>query len=320
VKVTAAADNSSRLLKKAESLGVKSLYTDYREMLNAQKQLDVVIISLPNFLHEESAILALEAGVNVFVEKPLARNLKECQSIANAVKRSGRKLMVGHCMRFLKSVEKVKEYIAEGQIGDLQVITAEEILNGPFSHGALPTPVPEWWFDPKNTGGGVLLDLGYHMIDLFRFFGGEAKVAFASLDHKMRLPMEDSAILVLHSSDSNAKGIINVGWFQKSVFPAFNFRLIAHGNAGFTSTEHFTPKNLYIHAVKEGTKNFFRKVAGKDIRSLSYTYYYEQYVKEMILFFDSIRKDEEPPVTVVDGLRTVEIIERAYELDHQTEG
>jgi predicted dehydrogenase len=314
VKVVAAADQSKKFLKKAKSLGVRELYTDYHEMLHDPKDLDVVIISLPNSLHRESATLALEAGVNVFVEKPLARTVEECQEISNAVRKSGRKLTVGHCMRFLDSIEQVKKHVDKGLVGSLEVITAEEILNGPFSHGAVPTPVPEWWFNPQNTGGGVLLDLGYHMIDLFRFFGGEADAVFSMLDHKMRLPMEDGAIVVLRSRDSDTKGVINVGWYQKSIFPSFNFRFIVHGNAGFTSTEHFTPKNLYAYAVKEGLKNFSRRIVGRKIKPLSYTYYYEQYVKELATFFDSIRRDVEPPVTVTDGLRTVEIISQAYKL------
>jgi predicted dehydrogenase len=318
VKVIAVADASKKSLNKAKLLGVRNLYSDYHDMLDNSDNLDAVIISLPNFLHLEAVKLALESGVDVFVEKPLARTVEECREIVNSVKKSGRKLMVGHCMRFLDAIEKMKDIIHKGRIGSLEVITAEEILNGPFSHAAVPTPVPEWWFDPEKTGGGVLLDLGYHMIDLFRFFAGEANVVFSCLDYKMNLPMEDGALVVLRCKDSDVKGIINVGWYQKSIFPNFNFRFIVHGNAGFTSTDHFIPKNLYFHAIKEGTKNLLRKIAGRKIKPLSYTYYYEQYFKELKLFFDCLKKDLEPPVTVIDGLKTVEIIHKAYQLADRT--
>jgi len=312
VSVTAVADQSKKLLSKAEGFGVKKLYTDYHDLLKYPDSLDAVIISLPNFLHRESVEVALEAGLNVFVEKPLAPTVEECERIVKCVEKSGRKLMVGHSMRFLDAVERMKDQVADGHIGSLETITAEEILNGPFSHGAVPSPIPEWWFNPETTGGGVLLDLGYHMIDLFRFFAGDADVISSCLDHKMNLPMEDAAILLLRSKSSNTKGIINVGWYQQSIFPSFNFRFIAHGNAGFISTDQFTPKNMYVHAIKEGTKNLFRKATGRKIRALSYTYYYEQYIKEMGLFFECINKDLEPPVTALDGLRTVEVISKAY--------
>lgn len=311
-QVVAVADQSKKFLKKAESIGVKRLSSDYHDMFK-ENDLDAVIISLPNFLHLESVQLALESGCNVFVEKPLARTVEECQQIADCAKKSGRKLMIGHCMRFLDPIEKIKAKVENGIIGSLEVITAEEILNGPFSHAAVPTPIPEWWFDPKRTGGGVLLDIGYHMIDLYRFFAGEANLVFSQFDHKMNLPMEDGAILVLNSRDSDVKGIINVGWYQKSIFPSFNFRFIAHGNAGYASTDDLAPSNFYLYAMKQGLRNFARRVIGKRIRPLAYTYYYEQYVKEMMLFFDCIKRDVEPPVTALDGLRTLEIIEQAYQ-------
>lgn len=315
VNVIAASDKSKRLLKKTEELGVKKLYVNYHDMLkDSSNQLDGVIISLPNFLHYESVQAALEAGLDVFIEKPLARTVEECRSIENSVTKSGRKLMVGHCVRFLDAVEKMKDLVDRGSIGSVEVITAEEVLNGPFSHSAVPTPIPEWWFDLEKTGGGVLLDLGYHMIDLFRFFAGEANVIFSQLDHKMNLPMEDSAIVILHSKSSNAKGIINVGWYQKTIFPGFNFRLIVHGNSGFTSTDDYLPRNPYVHAMKEGTKNFLRRITGRKIRPLSYTYYYEQYVKELVSFFECLDKDIDPPITVTDGMRTIEIISDAYRI------
>jgi len=314
VKVVAAADKSRAALKRAESFGVKNLFTDYHDLFNESPKLDAVIISLPNFLHFESVKLALEAGVDVFVEKPLAVSVKEGRELVKLVEKSGRKLMVGHCMRFIDVTEKMKVALEEGRIGDLEVVTLEQILNGPFAHGAVPTPVPEWWFDPQKTGGGVLLDLGYHMIDLFRFFVGDEgfKVLFSWFEHKFNLPMEDGAILVLKSCKSNIRGIINVGWFQKSVFPEYNFRMILHGCAGYISSDDLVPKNIYLHAIKEGTKNILRRIIGKKIKPLSYSYYYEAYYKELQQFFDCINRDCDPPVSAVDGLKTLEIIEEAY--------
>jgi predicted dehydrogenase len=313
IKVTVAVDKSKKALKKAESLGVRNLFTDYKEFLSRNPKVDAVVISLPNFLHFESVQLALEAGLDVFVEKPLAITVDECRKITRFVEKSGRRLMVGHCMRFIDATEKMKIALDEGRIGNLEVVTLEQILNGPFAHGAVPAPIPEWWFDPKRTGGGVLLDLGYHMIDLYRFFVGEdSRVLFACFDHKFNLPMEDSAIVILKSCKSNVRGIINVGWFQKSVFPEYNFRMILHGCAGYVSSDDLVPKNLYFHAIKEGVKNILRRAVGKKIRPLSYSYYYEAYYKELRYFFDCVKNDVEPSVSAIDGLETIELIEEAY--------
>jgi len=312
VKITAAADRSKAALKKAESIGVKNLFTDYHDLLKNLSHLDAVIISLPNFLHLESVRAALEADLNVFLEKPLATTSEECKEIANLVENSGRKFMIGHCMRFIEAIEKMKDITDKGQIGNLEIITLEEIINGPFSHGAVPSPVPEWWFDPQKTGGGALLDLGYHLIDLFRFFTQEkAEVLFSCLDHKFNLQVEDGATVILRSN-SGIRGIINVGWYQRTIFPRFNFRMILHGNAGYLSSDELIPKNLYFHAFKQGTKNFLKKIVGGKIRPLSYTYYYESYYKELNHFFDCLKNDSDPLISISDGLETMELIEEAY--------
>jgi len=318
VKVVAAVDSSKKALKKAKLLGVDRIYEDYRDLLNNQSNVDAVIISLPNYLHFESIKLALESGLDVFIEKPLANTVKECREIAKLVKKSGCKLMVGHCFRFLEAIEKMKESLDKGTIGRLEVATIEEVINGPFAHPRVPAPVSDWWFDPKKSGGGALLDIGYHMIDLFRFFAGDAEVIFSSLDYKFSLPVEDGAIVILRSSSCSAKGIVNVGWYQQTIFPKYNFRAILHGNAGFLSSDYLVPRNLYFHAVKEGTKNLLRRIVGKRIRYLSYTYYYESFYRELEHFFDCIKRDSDPPVSVEDGLKTVELIQQAYRLVEQS--
>jgi predicted dehydrogenase len=220
--------------------------------------------------------------------------------------------MVGHNFRFVGAIERMKDSAEKGHIGNIETVTIEEIINGPFSHPAIPVPVSEWWFDPKKSGGGALLDIGYHLIDLFRFFAGEAKVLSSFLDYKFNLLVEDGAIVILSSTNSSAKGIINVGWWQKTVFPRLNFRLILHGNAGYLSSEELFPRNLYLYAIKEGTKNLLRRSVGKKIHPLSYTYFYESYYKELNHFFDCLRRDSDPETSANDGLKTVELIEEAY--------
>jgi predicted dehydrogenase len=214
--------------------------------------------------------------------------------------------------------EKLKNRMASGEIGDLEVATIEEVINGPFSHPRVPAPVADWWFDPKKAGGGALLDIGYHMIDLFRFFAGDGQVMFAHLIHRYNLPVEDGAIVILQS-DSSTKGIVNIGWYQQTIFPKYNFRVILHGTAGYLSSDSFVPHNLYSHAVKEGFRNIGRRIARKKIRYLAYTYYYESFYIEMTKFFECIRNDTESPVPAVEGLKTVELIHAAYDKANQKE-
>jgi predicted dehydrogenase len=312
VQVVAAVDKSKKARGKAESLGVKNVYEDYEKMLKSHADLDAVLLAMPNFLHLSSIQLALEAGLDVFTEKPLANTVSECKQIVNLTQKSGRKLMIGHNCRFYDMSEKMKQQLDEGHIGDVEVVTAEEVINGPFAHPYVPTPVSEWWFDPKKAGGGVLLDVGYHMIDLFRFFAGDAKVLHSYLGHRLNLPIEDTAIVVLQSVSSNAKGIINVGWYERTIFPRFDFRVILHGNAGYLSSEDLVPKSIYKHAAKVGMKNILGRVIGRKITPLSYTYFYDSYYKELRHFFDCLKTDSDPLISAEDGLRTIETIEEAY--------
>jgi predicted dehydrogenase len=314
VQVVAVSDKSERALARARSCGVSSVYKDYDEMFSAHLNLDAVIISMPNFLHLPSIESALSASFNVFIEKPLANSVVECQRIVDLVRKSGKKLMVGHNHRFYEVSETMKARLEKGYLGDVEVITAEEVISGPFSHPVIPTPVAEWWFDPSKTGGGVLADIGYHMIDLFRYFMGDAEVLSAVLTHRFNLPLEDGAILVLRSR-SGTKGIINVGWYEKTAFPRFDFRLILHGNAGYLTSDELIPHNLYAYAAKEGFKNILRRAVGRKIKPLRYTYYYESYYKELLHFFDCIKEDSLPSVTAEDGLRAVEVIEKAYRIN-----
>lgn len=159
------------------------------------------------------------------------------------------------------------------------------------------------------------------MIDLFRFFTEEdSEVIFADLSYKYNLPVEEGATIILKTTKSSIKGIINVGWYQRSVFPKYNFRAILHGDSGFLSTEDLVPKKMYSYAAKESVKNLIRRVTGRKIRPLSYTYYWESYYKEFMSFFESLEKDLDMPTTAMDGLKTIQIIEEAYNLYKTTNG
>jgi len=314
VELTAAADQSKSALKKAESIGFKHLFSDYREIFGSV-DIDAAIVCLPNFLHKDCVTLAAEHGIDVFLEKPLAHNVDDGREIVKKVKKYGIKLMVGYNYRFFDCVEELKRKLDMGFVGEIEIATLELILNGPFSPYLTPRPVPEWWFSADRIGGGPLFESGDHLVDLFRWFFGEPiKVLYACLDNHYNLPYEDTAITILRSDKTSTKGVINVGWFSRSIFPTFNFRVILHGTNNFVSTDLLIPRNLYLHAAKEAIKNIFRKITGRKIRPLTYTYYYSSYIKEMLHFFEAVRNDTEHMCTAEEGLRIIEILEECYRI------
>ena len=293
-RVVAVADISKKALNFAQELGVKQLFTDYHKVLE-QPNVDAVVISLPTHLHAPCAIRAAEEGKHIFLEKPLARNPKEGKKIVSAATRYGVKLMVGYPLRFSSEFEALKEEIESGKLGDIQMVHAVNIGAGPFFHRAesvVPRPVPEWWFDKKLSGGGALLDLGSHMINLTRWYFGEIKSIKAYLGYRFNFDFEDHAVCIANF-ESGTRAIINVGWFsQKAAVGIELFGTVAHVQSLYKSPNKVTTATQLILGR---TPKFF-----------------VPYLKEVSHFIDSIQKDFQPMPSGDDALKDSEVIARAY--------
>ncbi len=312
VKVVAVADKDKKSRAYAERFHIKT-YDDYKKLVDSE-ELDSVIISLPNFLKKEGVFYAAEKGLDIFLDKPISRTYAEAKDIVQKVQGTGVRMMVGVNYRYFPCVERLKKKLDSGELGDTVIATSELILNGPISHGAVPVPVPEWWLNKELSGGGALLDLGYHLIDLMTWMLGDFDVSFSQLGHKMNLPIEDAGTVVLHSKACDLDSIVNVGWFSKSIFPDFNFRMNLHGTVGFDSTDRYIPADAKMNAVKEGVKNLARRFAFQKPTYLSYTYYYQSFYTIMKLYFDSLRSGEEFPISLQQQLEVIRIIESAYKM------
>jgi predicted dehydrogenase len=309
VNVVAVADLRKSNLSVVEKSKIKK-YVDYKEMIE-KENLDAIILSLPNFLKKEGILNCAEKDLAIFVDKPLCRNFKEADEVVREISEKNLELMVGVNYRYFDCVEKVKHIVEEGNIGDVVLGTSELIMDGPFSHPLVPAPVAEWWFDKERSGGGALLDLGYHLLDLLQWFFGGLEVEFSALKYRYNLDIEDAATVVLKSREG-VRCTLNVGWFSKMLFPNFNFRLNFHGTVGYVSTDDYTPSNLYIHAMKEGLKNFFKRLMFQKPDYLSYTYYYSSFTRILSQFFDSVENGFESPVNLDDQLSILKCIDDVY--------
>lgn len=310
LRLVAVADKSRASRMWGEKYHVK-VYDDYEKLIESE-DLDAVIISLPNFMKKESIFYASEKGLDIFVDKPLARNFDEAEEIVQKVRAEDVRLMVGVNYRYFDSVQKIRNIFNDGNIGDVVIASSELIMDGPFAHSLMPQPISEWWLDREKAGGGALLDLGYHLIDIFTWMFGDMELCFSTLGYRYNLPIEDSATVVLKSVKTGVTCVVNVGWFSKMIFPNFNFRINLHGTVGYVSTDQFAPKNLYFHAVKEGASNMFRKIIGGKLHYLSYTYYYASFFDILHHFIEAIRKDEQT-VSLEEQLAVIKTINRIYE-------
>jgi myo-inositol 2-dehydrogenase/D-chiro-inositol 1-dehydrogenase len=310
VKVVAAADKSETNRKSVEKYHVKT-YDDYTKLIDAE-ELDAIVVSLPNFLKKDCVFYAAEKKLNIFLEKPMALNYAQAQDIVQKVEKENVRMTVGVNYRYYPCVQKLKTNFDDGRIGEAVIATSDLILSGPMSHGAVPAPVPEWWLSKETAGGGALIDLGYHLIDIFSWMFGDLDVAYSNLGYRFNLPVEDSATVVLKSRAQGVTCLVNVGWFSKSVFPDFNFRVNIHGTAGYDSTDKYSPRDLRVNAVKEGIQNILRRIIFKKTNYLSYTYYYSSYYEILNLFFEALSHETEFPVPLKKELEVIRLIDTVY--------
>lgn len=154
-----------RAIKMAKRLGADFYCTDYKKIFEIPG-LDAIDICTPNLYHSVIAIDALNAGINVFCEKPDAINTVEAQKMKEAAEKSGKVLMVMRNNRYMAVSSYLKSYIEDGKMGDIYAARCGWIRRRGI-------PGKGGWFTTKAlSGGGPLIDLGVHMIDLAMWFMG----------------------------------------------------------------------------------------------------------------------------------------------------
>jgi len=158
-----------------EQCGPNVLLTaDYREML-ALKELDAVFVCSPDHLHEEHAIAAMIAGKDIFLEKPMAISITGCDRILQCAEETGRKLYVGHNMRFFPVMRKMKSLIEEGAIGEVQAIWCRHFI----SYGG--DAYFRDWHSEQRYSNSLLLQKGAHDIDIIHWLAGSTTRAVSGM-------------------------------------------------------------------------------------------------------------------------------------------
>ncbi|MGH9434070.1 MAG: Gfo/Idh/MocA family protein [Terriglobia bacterium] len=137
-------------------------YADYRELVRLP-ELDVVDIVAPNYLHEEMAVAALEAGKHVLLEKPMATTVSACDRIIAAARQSGRLLLVGHEMRFSPMHALIHSFIEGGRLGHPRYVLID-LWRRPYRPGS-----DGWRLDPKRVGNWILEE-PVHFFDAAAWF------------------------------------------------------------------------------------------------------------------------------------------------------
>jgi len=190
----------SRRLRSYERWGHKGTpYTDYKEMLATEKDLDAVIVATPDFWHSEHTVACLEAGLHVYCEKEMSNTLEGARKMVEAAKKSGKLLQIGHQRRSNPKYRFVNDNIINKSFGGKKLLGRITTINGQWNRSRaacidlvapkgkeIPVAVlnkygfkdmkqfMNWrWY--KGLGGGPIVDLGSHQIDIYSWFLGNAK-------------------------------------------------------------------------------------------------------------------------------------------------
>jgi len=163
--------NEQRAKKKAEIHGATAVFTDYKELL-ALPEIHSVSICTWNNSHADIAIAALDAGKHVLVEKPLCKTVEQALKVEEAVRRSGKLLQVGFVRRYASNSRLLKQFIDANELGEIYYAKASCLrrLGNPGG----------WFADVERSGGGPLIDLGVHVIDICWYMMGKPKVKSVS--------------------------------------------------------------------------------------------------------------------------------------------
>jgi UDP-N-acetylglucosamine 3-dehydrogenase len=229
----AAAKEAATPEQSGDGKGSSPLVTDDWRKVIDRDDVDVVDICSPNSLHREQAVAAAKAGKHVLVEKPIACTVDEADEMIDAAEASGVVLHVAHNVRYLPLATAAREAIP--RLGKLVGVRAA------FGHAGPKGWAPDatWFFDTKLSGGGALIDLGIHALDLLRFVTGLEAEEVTALTLGPE-PAEDAAQVAIKFRDG-AIGSLHASWVAR---PAPDFGLTVFGTEGSLHADARAPLKL----------------------------------------------------------------------------
>ncbi|GAF85267.1 unnamed protein product, partial [marine sediment metagenome] len=211
LKGTGAAGNIPGAEEPLDLTGVEQ-YRDFDKMLS-EAELDAVSITLPTYMHRDFTIKALERGLNVLCEKPMALNTQQCEEMIGAAEKNDKILQVGHCVRFWPEYAKTKEIIDSGKYGKVKAATFQRLSL---------TPTWSWnnWLMEDAKSGGALMDLHIHDSDFVQYVFGMPKAVYTRCANG---PSGDyDHVVTQYLYDDNCIITAEGGWIMT---PSFGFEM-----------------------------------------------------------------------------------------------
>lgn len=272
VELTAVAEiNRNRLNTISDKFNIKQRYSNHHDLL-AKSDVDAVVIATPTNTHKEISIDCLKAGKHVLVEKPLARKYSEAKEILDVAKKSKKILMVGMNLRYRPDAMLLRSLINANEIGDPFYIKCGWIRKQSSSE--------KWFTKREESGGGVIIDLGIHLLDLSLWllnYPEIESVATKNFYHNTK-SVEDTSISCIKCKN-NAVINLEVSWSlpvekdhfyldifgTKGSFSSNPFRLykkIENDYINLTPTQADNPTALFKKSYLNELKSFIGAIKG----------------------------------------------------------
>jgi len=308
----------------ADKYGIAHVFSDYREMIN-QADLDAIVIATPDDEHYAMALAAIDAGLHVLCEKPLALNAADAKAMYERAEAKGLRHMTFYTWRWMPHYRAMVELIQAGAIGRIYHCQFN-FLTG-FGHNK----EYQWRFDRRHSNG-VLGDAGSHMFDLSRFLvGGIAQVS-ATLSCNVRCdaapdghPVEpaNDAALVLLKFANGAQGTVQVSTVARVEDPIFEQSIALHGEAGSLVAELRFGTDCQLRMARGGEPFAPATIpeeflTGVDLQQPMVSQMVPMFVQQPIgcrLFVDGIVENHSVVPSLYDGWKVQQVIDAAIAAD-----
>ncbi len=272
----------------AAKLNVKKATADYHEILN-DPEIDAVFICSSTDTHSPISIEAAKAGKHIFCEKPIDHDLTKIEAVLKAVKEAGVKYQVGFNRRFDRNFKHVREVVASGGIGDVQIVkvTSRDPAAPPISY--------------VKVSGGIFVDMTIHDFDMVRYLSGseveEVSVFGACLvDPEIGKAGDVDTCIISLRFKNGALGVIDNS--RQAVY-GYDQRIEVFGSKGMIAAENETANNTTLYTAdgvqKEKPLWFFLER------------YNDAFIQEETDFVDACLTGKDTPVGSFDGLQPVKI-------------
>jgi len=245
---------------------------------------------------------SMKNNLHIFVEKPMAINYTECQSILN--KPYGKKTMVGYCRRFLGTYNLAKDIIKNENLGKINYFHSQLFVSQVFSPGK------GWLYNPEISGGGVIIDLGSHAIDLIHYLFGDIDTIHAYGKSIFNKEVEDFASINLRLKN-NIFGSLQLSWSVRHYrLPEFKIEIHFHHGIIIVTEKYINIfSEIENKSMKKGWNTFYKQNLTKEI---PINLGGPEYTLEDMHFTNCIIQDEKPILDFSEAAKTNLVIDKIY--------